>query len=312
MRIGLDLGGTKVEAVALSEAGAELLRFRRPTPVGDYQAAVELIVDMVAEVESAAGSAASIGLGTPGTIDPVSGLMKNSNSTALNGQPLDRDLEAALSRQFLMANDADCFTVSEAHDGGGAGAASVFGVILGTGVGGGLVFDGRLVSGPNRIAGEWGHNPLPWVSPDEAPGPDCYCGRQGCIETFLSGPGIAADHARRIGATWSAAEIAAAAAAGQADASQTMDRFHDRLARALAGVINIVDPDVIVLGGGVSNIESIYEAVPGLWSRYVFGGTVLTRLVKAVHGDSSGVLGAARLWQASGSGGPKASQDPAE
>lgn len=300
MRIGLDLGGTKVEAIALSDSGSELLRFRRPTPVGDYRAIVNLIVKMVAEVEAAAGAASSIGLGTPGTIDPVSGLMKNSNSTALNGRPLDRDLQAALSRDISMANDADCFTISEAHDGGGAGAAGVFGVILGTGVGGGLVVDGRLVSGPNRIAGEWGHNPLPWMSPAEAPGPDCYCGRQGCIETYLSGPGMAADHARRGGATLSAAEIAAAAAAGEEDASVTMEMYHDRLARALSGVINIVDPDVIVLGGGVSNIESIYEAVPGIWSSYVFGGTVLTRLTRAVHGDSSGVLGAARLWQASG------------
>jgi predicted NBD/HSP70 family sugar kinase len=307
MRIGLDLGGTKVEAVALSETGAELLRFRRPTPVGDYRATVQLLADMVAEIESSAGAAASIGLGTPGTIDPVSGLMKNSNSTALNGKPLDRDVESALSREIAMANDADCFTVSEAHDGGGAGSGVVFGVILGTGVGGGLVVNGRLVSGPNRIAGELGHNPLPWISPAEVPGPDCYCGRQGCIETFLSGPGIAADHARRAGATLAAAEIAAAAAAGERDASHTMDRFHDRLARALSGVINIVDPDVIVLGGGVSNIESIYEAVPGLWSGYVFGGTVLTRLVRAVHGDSSGVLGAARLWHASGSGVPSGS-----
>ena len=305
MRIGLDLGGTKVEAIALSETGAELLRFRRPTPVDDYRATVKLIVDMVAEIESTVGAADSIGLGTPGTIDPVSGLMKNSNSTALNGRPLDGDLESALAREIAMANDADCFTVSEAHDGGGAGSGVVFGVILGTGVGGGLVVDGRLVSGPNRIAGEWGHNPLPWMSLTEAPGPDCYCGRQGCIETFLSGPGIAADHVRWAGTTSSAAAIAAAAAAGEPEASHTMERFHDRLARALSGVINIVDPDVIVLGGGVSNIESIYRAVPGMWSRYVFGGTVLTRLVRAVHGDSSGVLGAARLWHASGANVPK-------
>ena len=302
MRIGLDLGGTKVEAIALSEGGAELLRFRRPTPMTDYRATVNLVVDMVAEAEAAAGVAASIGLGTPGTIDPISGLMKNSNSTALNGRPLDKDLAAALSRDISMANDADCFTISEAHDGGGAGAATVFGVILGTGVGGGIVVEGRLVSGPNRIAGEWGHNPLPWMSSDELPGPDCYCGRQGCIETYLSGPGIAADHARRSGATLSAAEIATRAAAGEEEASVTMELFHDRLARALSGVINIVDPEVIVLGGGVSNIESIYEAVPGIWSRYVFGTTVLTRLAKAVHGDSSGVLGAARLWEASGAG----------
>ncbi len=306
MRIGLDLGGTKVEAIALSESGSELLRFRRPTPIGDYQATVDLIVAMVAELEAAAGAAASIGLGTPGTIDPVSGLMKNSNSTALNGRPLDKDLAAALSREISMANDADCFTVSEAHDGAAAGAGVVFGVILGTGVGGGIVVSGRLVGGPNRIAGEWGHNQLPWMTLAEAPGPDCYCGRQGCVETFLSGPGIAADHRRRGGAALSPADIASAVAAGDAAAGITMDLFHDRLARALAGVINIVDPDSIVLGGGVSNIESIYEAIPRMWSRYVFGGTVLTRLVKAAHGDSSGVLGAARLWQASAASEPTA------
>jgi predicted NBD/HSP70 family sugar kinase len=301
MRIGLDLGGTKVEAIALSAAGEEVLRFRRPTPVGDYTATVELVVAMVAEVEERVGPAESIGLGTPGSIDPVTGLLKNSNSTALNGQALDKDLEAALSRDISMANDADCFTVSEAHDGGGAGAPVVFGVILGTGVGGGLVVDGRLVSGPNRIAGEWGHNPLPWMSPAEAPRPDCYCGRRGCIETFLSGPGMATDHSRRGGDALAAAEIAARAAVGGEAESATMALYNDRLARALSGVINIVDPDVIVLGGGVSNIESIYEAVPGIWSRYIFGGTALTRLARAVHGDSSGVLGAARLWQASGS-----------
>lgn len=300
MRVGLDLGGTKVEAIAMSDDGSELMRFRRPTPAGDYMATVNLIVAMVGELEATAGEAASIGLGTPGTIDPVSGLMKNSNSTALNGRPLDRDVAAALGRDISMANDADCLTVSEAHDGGGVGARVVFGVILGTGVGGGLVVDGRLVGGPNRIAGEWGHNQLPWMSPDEAPGPDCYCGRQGCIETFLSGPGMAADHSRRGGAPLSAPEIAAAAERGEEAATITMDLFHDRLARALAGVINIVDPHVIVLGGGVSNIDSIYRAVPGIWSRYVFGGTALTRLTKAVHGDSSGILGAARLWQASG------------
>lgn len=303
MRVGMDLGGTKVEAVALSDDGEELLRFRRPTPVGDYDATVNLIVEMVADLEAARGRAASIGVGTPGTIDPVSGLMKNSNSTALNGRPLDKDLAAALSREIAMANDADCFTVSEAHDGGAAGAGIVFGVILGTGVGGGIVVDGRLVKGPNRISGEWGHNPLPWMTADEAPGPDCYCGRQGCIETHLSGPAIAADHARRGGATLSAVEIAAAATAGVGDALVTMDLFHDRLARALSSVINIVDPDVIVLGGGVSNIESIYRTIPEMWNRYVFGGTVLTRLVRAVHGDSSGVFGAARLWQAARSAG---------
>ena len=298
MRVGIDLGGTKVEAVALSEGGAELMRFRRPTPLGDYEATVNLIVEMVAELEAASGDATSVGLGTPGTIDPVSGLMKNSNSIALNGRPLDKDLATALSRDIAMANDADCFTVSEAHDGGGAGAGVVFGVILGTGVGGGIVVDGHLVRGPNRISGEWGHNPLPWMTADEAPGPECYCGKRGCIETYLAGPAISADHTERGGTALSAAEIAAAAAAGEADALFTMNLFHDRLARALAGVINIVDPGVIVLGGGVSNIESTYRALPQIWNRYVFGGTVLTRLARAVHGDSSGVLGAARLWRA--------------
>jgi predicted NBD/HSP70 family sugar kinase len=299
MRVGIDLGGTKVEAVALGEGGIELSRFRRPTPVGDYEATVNLIVEMLAELEAAVGAAASIGLGTPGTIDPMSGLMKNSNSIALNGRPLDKDLAQALGRDIAMANDADCFTVSEAHDGAGSGAAVVFGVILGTGVGGGIVVNGHLVSGPNRIGGEWGHNPLPWMTPDEAPGSGCYCGQRGCIETYVSGPAISADHARRGGSVLAATEIAAAAAEGAPDASLTMDLFHDRLARALSGVINIVDPDVVVLGGGVSNIDSIYRAIPKIWHRYIFGGTALTRLVKAAHGDSSGVLGAARLWQAS-------------
>ena len=298
MRIGVDLGGSKVEAIALSDTGGEIARIRRATPLGDYGATVDLIASMVHEIEAELGAADSVGVGTPGALDPISGLMKNANAVVLNGMPLDVDIAAGLGRDITMANDADCFAVSEARDGAGAGADPVFGVILGTGVGGGVVANDRLVAGPNRIAGEWGHNPLPWMGPGEAPGPDCYCGRQGCVETFLAGPGLAADHAARSGGSMTAAQIATAAAGGDQIAAVTMDVYHDRLARSLAAVINILDPEVIVLGGGLSNIGSIYDAVPERWGRYVFGGTVLTRLAKAVHGDSSGVRGAAWLWQA--------------
>ncbi len=297
MLIGIDLGGTKIEARALSETGEELAKQRRATPAGDYEATVAAVIALVASLEADLGPADSVGVGTPGAIDPITGLLKNSNSTALNGRPLDVDLEAALGRKIRMANDADCFTVSEAVDGAAAGADPVFGVILGTGVGGGIVANGKLVDGPNRIAGEWGHNGLPWMSPEEAPGPQCYCGLQGCIESFLSGPGLAADHARRGGGELSAEEIAVTAAEGDALATATMETYHDRLARAVANVINILDPEVVVLGGGVSNIDSLYTEVPQRWGRYVFSGQVLTRLAKAVHGDSSGVRGAAWLWQ---------------
>jgi fructokinase len=296
MRIGIDLGGTKIEVRALSDAGAELANLRRPTPAGDYEGTVAAIAGLVADVEADLGPAESIGIGTPGAIDPVTGLLKNSNSTALNGKPLDVDVAAALDRDIRMANDADCFAVSEAMDGAGAGASSVFGVILGTGVGGGIVANGRLVGGPNRIAGEWGHNALPWPRPDESPGPQCYCGLSGCIETFLSGPSLAADHRRRGGADIEAAQVAGSADHGDPLAQETMAAYHDRLARGLAGVINILDPEVIVLGGGVSNIKSIYSVVPRLWGEYVFSSQVLTRLMPAVHGDSSGVRGAAWLW----------------
>ncbi len=296
MRIGIDLGGTKIEALAMDEGGVELGRIRRATPQDDYPAALAAIVEVVELMEADHGPATSVGAGTPGAIDPISGLLKNSNSVALNGHPLDIDLAEALRREIRIANDADCFTVSEAHDGGGADADPVFGVILGTGVGGGVVANGSLVSGPNRIAGEWGHNRLPWMHADEVPGPDCYCGKRGCVELYLSGPGMAADHVRRGGAPAPAAESVAAAARGDALATETLSVYHDRLARGLAMVINMLDPEVIVLGGGVSNVDSLYKEVPRLWGQYVFSDTVLTRLVKAVHGDSSGVRGAAWLW----------------
>lgn len=296
MRIGIDLGGTKIEALALDDDGVELGRIRRETPQNDYPAAINAIVEVVGEAESRYGPATTIGAGTPGAIDPISGLLKNSNSVALNGHPLDIDLAEAMQREIRIANDADCFTVSEAHDGAGANADPVFGVILGTGVGGGVVANGSLVGGPNRIAGEWGHNRLPWMESDEVPGPECYCGKRGCVELYLSGPGMAADHRRRGGATISPAEIVTQAAAGDEIAQKTLTVYYDRLARGLAMVINVLDPEVIVLGGGVSNVDSIYEEVPRLWGQYVFSTSVLTRLVKAAHGDSSGVRGAAWLW----------------
>lgn len=298
MRIGIDLGGTKIEGRALSEGGEELARVRVNTPAGDYEGIVAALAGVVEDIEAQLGPAESVGVGTPGAIDPVTALMKNSNSTALNGRPLDIDIEAALGRPIRMANDADCLTVSEAVDGAAKDGTVVFGVILGTGVGGGIVANGRLLRGPNRITGEWGHNALPWPIAADEPRSDCYCGQQGCVETFLSGPGLERDFAAHTGQERTAAEIAKAANDGADEAVATLDRYHDRLARALASVVNILDPDVIVLGGGVSNVDSIYATVPAIWDRYVFSSQVLTKLVKAQYGDSSGVRGAARLWQA--------------
>lgn len=295
MRLGIDLGGTKVELAALLPDGVEAGRLRVETPAGDYDGILSVIARKVVEAEGMWGPAASIGIGTPGAIDPATGLLKNSNSVALNGRPLRRDLERALGRDIRIANDADCFALSEASDGAGDGASVVFGVILGTGVGGGVVVRRRLLGGPNAIAGEWGHNPLPWPDKSELPGPSCYCGRNGCIETFLSGPGLVQDHRFHTGTELAPSEIARAAAAGEAAPSETMDRYVDRLGRSLATVINLLDPDVIVLGGGVSNIDSLYDAVPAVWDDYIFSGGALTRLVHAQHGDSSGVRGAARL-----------------
>jgi len=297
-RIGVDLGGTKIEAAALDAQGAMRVRRRVAAPRDDYGATLAAIAALVAAVERELGIAAgtaSVGVGTPGSRSPRNGLLRGSNSVWLNGRPLREDLEARLGRPVAIANDANCFALSEATDGAGAGAAVVFGVILGTGVGGGLVVDGRVLEGRNAIAGEWGHNPLPWAAPDERPGPACYCGRAGCIETFLSGPGLAADHARAHGGAADAAAVVARADAGDAACVRTVERYESRLARALAHVINIVDPDVIVLGGGLSNVDRLYRNVPRLWGAWVFADAVDTPLVRHRHGDSSGVRGAAWL-----------------
>ncbi len=288
-RIGIDLGGTKIEALAIDETGRESFRRRVPTPVGDYRGTLEAIRSLVQGMERQLGETASVGVGIPGAVSPATGLIKNANSTWLIGQPLDHDLATALNRPVRLANDADCFALSEATDGAAMGAPVVFGVILGTGVGGGVVINGRLLSGPNAIAGEWGHNPLPWPTSDERPGPACYCGRTGCIETFLSGPGLARDDGRGLSAVELLAE-------GDAQAIASLARYEQRLARALAHVINILDPHVIVLGGGLSNIGRLYETVPRLWTEWVFSDSVRTVLCPARYGDSSGVRGAAWLW----------------
>jgi fructokinase len=296
MRLGIDLGGTKIEGIALDDNGNELARRRLPTPRGDYPGTLRAIVDLVAALEAAAGARGTVGIGMPGAISPATGRVKNANSVWLNGQPLREDLEAALGREVRLANDANCFALSEATDGAAAGAAVVFGVIVGTGTGGGIVVGGRVLTGPNAIAGEWGHNPLPWPGREERPGPPCYCGLTGCVETFLSGPGLARDHERATGARLEAREIVARAEAGEAAASASLERYAERMARALASVINVLDPDVIVLGGGLSNVARLYTRVPALWGRWVFSDRVDTRLVPPAHGDASGVRGAAWLW----------------
>jgi fructokinase len=297
-RIGVDLGGTKIEAAAFDSAGAVSLRRRRPTPAGDYAGTIAEIVDLITAIEADLGSRATVGIGIPGTVVSATGLVKNANSTWLNGRPLADDVERALGRAVRFSNDANCFALSEAADGGAAaGSRCVFGVILGTGVGGGIVLDGRVLVGANAIAGEWGHNPLPAPQPDELPGPVCYCGRRGCIETFLSGPGIAADHLRHSGRSLAAPEIAAGAAAGDSDCRATLDRYAERLARALAVVVNILDPDAIVLGSGLSQLAFLYDEVPRRWGRHIFSDTVATRLLPPRYGDSSGVRGAAWLWR---------------
>ncbi|MGQ0512493.1 MAG: ROK family protein [Betaproteobacteria bacterium] len=271
-RIGVDLGGTKIELLALDGAGGEVLRKRIPTPQGDYPATVAAVAALVRVAESTLGATATVGIGTPGALSLVTGRIKNANSTCLNGQPLKEDLEAALGREIRIANDANCFALSEAVDGAGKGARVVFGVILGTGVGGGIVVDGKVLTGPNAVSGEWGHNPLPSPRKEDLPLRDCYCGRQGCIETYLSGPALAKD-------------------------GGNLDRYGERLARALAGVVNVLDPDVIVLGGGISMLPQLYADVPAMWGRFVFSDQVATRLLPPVHGDSSGVRGAAWLWE---------------
>ena len=299
--LGIDLGGSKIEAVLLDAAGAERWRERIATPQGDYAAALAAVQALCVRGRAAAGADCSIGIGTPGTADGL-GRIKNANSTCLIGHALQADLEAGLGQRIALANDANCMALSEATDGAGAGAEVVFAVILGTGVGAGIAVHGRVLQGPNGLAGEWGHNPLPWQADDERPGPACYCGARGCIETWLSGPGLAADHARRHGGTVDAQAIAARAAAGDADCMATLARHAERLARCLASVVNLLDPDAIVLAGGVSQLPGLLPRVQSLWGRHVFGadrdGPVRTRLALARHGDASGVRGAAGLGRA--------------
>ncbi|MGF1623598.1 MAG: ROK family protein [Alphaproteobacteria bacterium] len=296
MRIGIDLGGTKIEVVALDETGTELVRRRIDTPRDDYRGTIGAIAGLVAGVEAELGQTGTVGVSMPGAISPATGLVKNANSTWLIGQRFDRDLDEALGRTVRCENDANCMAVSEAVDGAGADGRVVFGVIIGTGVGGGVVVDRQPVRGANAVGGEWGHNPLPWPRDDERPGPDCYCGLKGCIETFLSGPGFQNDYARSTGRSMKAPDIVAAAEAGDAEAEAALQRYEDRLARGLATVINLLDPDVIVLAGGMSNIKRLYTSVPATWERYAFSDRVDTRLRPPVHGDSSGVRGAAWLW----------------
>ncbi|MDH4284030.1 MAG: ROK family protein [Gallionellaceae bacterium] len=295
MRLGVDLGGTKIEIIALDDTGCELLRRRVPSPKGDYAATLQAIAALVSEAEAELGQRGSLGIGTPGAISRATGRIKNSNSTHLIGQPIVQDLEALLQRPIKISNDANCFALSEATDGAAAGAEVVFGVILGTGVGAGIVVNGHILTGPNGIAGEWGHNPLPWPEPHELPGPLCYCGKHGCIETFLSGPGMAKLHQRETGESLNPEEIVQRAGQGDAACERSLQAYEHRLARSLAHVINILDPDIIVLGGGMSNIERLYANVPKLWGRWVFSDRVDTRLVKHGFGDSSGVRGAAWL-----------------
>ena len=296
MRIGIDLGGTKIESIALSDNGDELLRKRVPTPAGDYAATLGAVAGLVREIESDLGARGSVGIGTPGAISPATGLLKNSNSTCLNGRPVLEDIQTLLQREVRIANDANCFAVSEATDGAGAGTRVVFGVIVGTGTGAGIVVNGHVLTGPNAIAGEWGHNPLPWPQDGERPGPACYCGKRGCIETWLSGPGMSRDYLQCSGLAREAKGIADLAGRGDAAAESCLQRYEDRMARSLAHVINVLDPDVIVLGGGMSNLTRLYVHVPQLWGAYVFSGRVDTRLLPPKFGDSSGVRGAAWLW----------------
>ncbi len=295
IHVGIDLGGTKIEGLALDERGRELARRRIATP-RSYEGTLDALADLVAEIESEAGGTGPVGIGIPGTISPATGKVKNANSTWLIGHAFDEDLQERLDRPVRLMNDANCFALSEATDGAGAGAEVVFGVILGTGVGGGIVVRGRVLSGAQLIAGEWGHNPLPWPRDDETPGPPCYCGRSGCIETFLSGPGMERDHEKVTGQRRTTHEIVDLLEAGDGRATATMDRYVGRLARGLASVINVLDPDVIVLGGGMSNLPGLAEAVRAAIPPWVFTDEVTTRVVTNLHGDSSGIRGAAWLW----------------
>jgi fructokinase len=296
MRIGIDLGGTKIEGIVLDDAGAVRARRRVATPRDQYEGTVEAIAGLVETLEAETGARATVGVGMPGAISPASGLVKNANSTWLIGRPLDRDLAERLGRPVRLANDANCFALSEAVDGAAAGARVVFGVIVGTGTGGGVVVDRKVLTGPNAIAGEWGHNPLPWPTAAEWPGPPCYCGKTGCVETFLSGPGLARDYREATGENVGGPEVVARAERGEKAADAALARYEERMARALAVVLNILDPDVVVLGGGVSQIARLYDRVPKLWQRWSFSDRVDTVLRPPVHGDASGVRGAAWLW----------------
>ncbi len=299
MRIGIDLGGTKIEGIVLADDGRERARLRVPTPRDSYEATLEAVAGVIRELEAQVGESCRVGVGHPGAISPATGLVKNANSTRLNGRPLDVDLKQVLDRTDIrFSNDANCFAVSEASDGAGAGAPIVFGVILGTGVGGGVVIDGRPVVGAQAVGGEWGHNALPLPRDDERPGPQCYCGRKGCVESWLSGPAFQAQYVKASGSELRATDIAEAAATGEKIASECLERYCDRLARSLANVVNLLDPHVVVLGGGLSKIPQLYDRVPELWKDYIFSerDRIATRLRPPQHGDSSGVRGAAWLW----------------
>lgn len=295
IRIGVDFGGTKIEAAALDEAGRVVARIREPNP-GDYDSAIETVAEVVAEAERQAGASGSVGIGIPGSLSPVDGTVRNANSVWLNGRPFKQDLEARLGRPLRLANDANCMALSEACDGAGAGHRVVFGAILGTGCGGGVVVDGRIIEGRNGIGGEWGHTPLPWPGPDEWPGEIHWCGRPNCLEAWISGTAFVKDFERATGQTLTGAEIAAGAAAGRPEAEAALDRYVDRLGRALAVIADILDPDVIVLAGGMSNTEALYARVPLVTTKWAFTDRFTTPIVKAAHGDSSGVRGAAWLW----------------
>jgi fructokinase len=296
MRIGIDLGGTKIEAIGLNSDGKELRRIRVPTPKGDYDGTIAAVAGLVHQIEKETHRVGSVGLGIPGTVVAATGLVKNANSTWLNGRPLQKDLSAALDREVRCANDANCFAVSEATDGAAAGAGVVFGVIVGTGCGGGVVLNGQVHNGLNGLGGEWGHTPLPWATADEYPGPLCYCGKRGCLEMWISGTGLGRDFEHVTGRSLRGEEIVAAAAEGDADAMSALDRLEDRMARGLAVIVNILDPDVIVVGGGLSKLDRIYPNVRARLGGLVFGGGGETPIVRAMHGDSSGVRGAAWLW----------------
>jgi fructokinase len=304
-RLGIDLGGTKIAAVILDDRGAVRWERRVATPRGDYEASLEAIAGLVGGGLEATGAPATIGIGMPGIISPATGLVKNANSTWLIGRPLHHDLERRLGQPVRLANDANCLAVSEAVDGAAAGARVVFAIILGTGVGGGLAVQGQVIDGANAIAGEWGHNPLPWPDAAELPGPPCYCGKLGCIETWISGPGLAGDHARRGGEPVRGEDVVARATAGDELAAGTLDAWMHRLAKSLATVVNVVDPDVIVAGGGLSRIPGLYDRVPERWGRWVFSDHVMTKFVAARYGDASGVRGAARLWSGTAAPAPE-------